>query len=295
MPTTKTATLRTRMALALIGAALAHLPLSGVHAAPPTATPEYRTDTRTSGDWWEPMRVGLRVGYTSLDDHSRIPEDSNADGMISADEVLAVSYMGSITELDAEQWYLPTDLYVQWELSPYWGLELGWDHLKAKTSTYWDGHSDGSFFLSGPHLGLYAAYANRTRFTPYVQAGIVYYSARFNPEEQWTVLMDDEVYAEWLAAGSPETWFDGRQQRLEADDAYGTFMMAGCEIALTETLSLEAFFKCVEMEVYAHWQNSQLFFDEAHPNGERRDTLDNGFFRYPASTTLIGLGIQYRF
>jgi opacity protein-like surface antigen len=261
----------------------------------PAGTPYRLQEQPSTSEWFTHIRIGTRLSHAELDDDKRRPSDRNADGDISPDEVLAVSYMGSITELEVEQLYIPTQFYVQWEVSPYWGIETGWDHLKTDTWTYWDGHTDGSFFLSGLHLGVYGRYPNRTRFTPYVEAGITWFSTDFNAEEQWTVMMDDETYTEWMEAGSPAEWFDGRQQHLNTDDAFGTVVMAGCEMAITETLSLELFARYINVDVYAHWTNTQLVFSDENPDGVRQESTDNGIFRYPLTTTALGLGIQYSF
>jgi len=280
--------------LLLLGLAASLLSVN-VQAEPSDGVPLTVLTPRPRARWLEHVNLGARTAYLFLDDDIRTPQDTNRDGEITANEVLAVSYMGSINQLEVDQWIIPSRLYAQIEFSRYCGLELGWEDYEVRTSTYWDGHSDGAFSLAGPLLGIYAKYANRTRFSPYVQAGVVWFGVNFSPDLRWTVMMDEETFQNWLAAGAPETWFDGVRQHLDTGDAIGTLLMAGCEVYLTESFSLEVFVRAIDVDVYGHWYNTRLFFEDGNPAGERRLSQENGTYRFPMSTTAFGLGIQYSF
>jgi len=99
------------------------------------------------------------------------------------------SFFGTITEISEKQDGWPNKIYLQYRLfdSPVW-FGLSYDHVTAHTMD--DGNGDGIPDASGgdgdeeiqgviPYLQ--AAWDNSTRLTPYAQAGIAYYQAKFLP------------------------------------------------------------------------------------------------------------------
>jgi hypothetical protein len=182
------------------------------------------------------------------------------------------SYFGTITEITEEQDGLPNKAYVQYRLfkSPVW-LGVSYDHLSAKTQDNVDIDGDGIYDLKGSDGSeeiqglipyLQAAWDNKTRFSPYVQAGIGFYQAKFKPN----------------------SWGDNHQRYVEATGNVTGFELAGgLNIRLYKNLSADLFAKTMKVEdITGDW-----YFNYGRNYG--------GPFIMTMSYTAFGAGLNYRF
>ncbi len=119
-------------------------------------------------------QVGTRFLQVKLQDNKR---GTPGDG----------SFFGTITQINEKQDEWPNKVYLQYRLfdSPFW-LGVSYDHVLARTmddlSLVPDGSgSDGDEEIQGVIPYLHAAWDNSSRFTPYAQAGIGFYHAKFLP------------------------------------------------------------------------------------------------------------------
>ena len=225
--------------------------------------------------WWEQTvryigrhaRLGTRWLHVALLDDKRKPQDTNGDGAITDPEILAVSYMGSINQLDVVQDDWPDKVFAQWEFCRYVGVEVSYEHIQAKTVTYWDGHTDGTFDLQGPMFSLYGALPNRTPFTPRAGVGVGFLSTYFDYNPAWH--------------NAP-----GITQYLDTDDASALIFYVGCSARLVKHLSLDIYARQMNTHVDAHYYMTS-------PEGA---LLDNrGWFNYPMENRAIGVGLRLEF
>lgn len=182
------------------------------------------------------------------------------------------SYFGTITEITEEQDGLPNKAYVQYRLfkSPVW-LGVSYDHLSAKTQDNVDIDGDGIYDLKGSDGSeeiqglipyLQAAWDNKTRFSPYVQAGFGFYQAKFNPN----------------------SWGNNRQRYVEATgNVTGIELAGGLNIRLYKNLSADIFAKTMKVEdITGDW-----YYNYGRNYG--------GPFIMTMSYTAFGAGLNYRF
>ena len=99
------------------------------------------------------------------------------------------SYFGTITEITEKQDGFPNKVYLQYRLfqSPVW-FGVSYDHVVAQTMDDGNGDGipdtsggDGNEEIQGVIPYLQAAWDNSSRFTPYAQAGLGFYHAKFLP------------------------------------------------------------------------------------------------------------------
>ncbi|MGQ9661343.1 MAG: hypothetical protein ACUVWX_03280 [Kiritimatiellia bacterium] len=221
----------------------------------------------------ERLRLGLRLVYRSLLDRKR---------------TLANTFLGSINELDLMQTSFPAGLFAQWLFNDYLAAEIAWEHLRVKTVTAFDKHTDGTFDLAGPMLTLIGRYPNRSRFTPAGGIGLFFINAEFENDPIWHNGFDfdrvEEYYA-WLEAGSPSWPNGGKQRTIDAKDARGTVFAAGCEIRIAKRFWGEVSLRFVQAAVDGHYYISRY-----------GKIIDNrGITSFPMSHLSCGIGLMYSF
>jgi hypothetical protein len=216
------------------------------------------------------LKIGTRITHQILLDAERTPRDDNGDGTISGDELLRVSFLGSIYKFDVQQNYAPFSPYAQWLVTDNWGVEVGWEHLRAKTYTWWDGHTDGTFDLRGPVLALFAHYRNDTRFTPSAGIGLALLGTKFDHDPDWEVVRQGPLII---------------NQRIETSDTQGFALFAACEVDVTDNLAAEFYCRYLNVSFDGHYTISV--------GGNVID--DRGITTYPMSSVCFGLGVSYAF
>jgi hypothetical protein len=160
------------------------VPVAPVVPVVPVATlvPDEVEVTETPAQVWQntSWQVGTRYMEFQLQDKQR---GTPGNG----------SFFGTISDITEKQDSVPNKVYVQYRLfkSPVW-IGVSYDHVTAQTMDDSNGDGvpdsgggDGSEEIQGVIPYVHAAWENPTRFTPYVQAGIGFYEAKFVPNSAW--------------------------------------------------------------------------------------------------------------
>ncbi len=180
------------------------------------------------------FRAGIRTLNISLKETQRGRKDGDA---------YVGTYMGSIMEIEGETdgGLTPAFIQVRPLPIPVW-IGVTRDRLSAKTLDY-DGsgaaQSDGSIELSSgwaPYVQI--TWPNRTRFTPYVEAGRFNYDVDFKESKGWSaggsrfVEVGDSVKGSEYAAGATiRLWkhlsVDFFMRKMSIDDVTGDWYFGG--------------------------------------------------------------------
>jgi len=257
--------LRLLVLMCLAGAAPAAQPVSPT--SPQRGTAIGRAWEATRHYLAEHVEIGSRWTHFSLHDDKRTPEDTNGNGEIDDDELLAVSFLGSIIELDPQNSDRLDRLFLQWSVNRYWGFELTYDEIRAKTYTFWDGHTDGTFELQGPILTVYGEVTMWNRITPRAGVGVAFFDGNFDHDPLWR-----------HAAGLLQT--------MDTENSTGIVYLLGCEIALNAHWALDLYARHTDAHIDAHytiaWEDGTVFDDR-------------GVTRFPMTNRAFGLGLVYSF
>ena len=181
------------------------------------------------------------------------------------------SFFGTISDITEKQDSVPNKVYVQYRLfkSPVW-IGVSYDHVTAQTMDDSNGDGvpdsgggDGSEEIQGVIPYLQAAWDNSTRFTPYVQAGIGFYEAKFVPNSAWG---------------------NNGQRYVEASsNIRGLELAGGLNVRLYKNLSADVFAKTMQVdEISGDW-----YFNYGNNYG--------GPFVMTMSYVAYRAGLNYRF
>lgn len=231
---------------------------TSVWAASPVAESKPVASDASALAGWE---IGTRVIYTELQN------DKQGRGtQINGD--WGGSYLGSLNYIDEEQDYVPSRLYVQYFFGEYLGAGLSYDKIEAQTGERDrggdpnnDGPGDGIVGGEGPLLYLVCRVPNKSIFVPFAEAGVAYYFSYFDEND----------------------WSDGGRRFMKTDDTAALVLAIGCDVKLTENLSINAYLRTVE--------NADIDIESW-----RRDADDperTGSF--PLDYYGVGLGVKYAF
>jgi hypothetical protein len=220
--------------------------------------------------WWpevqgflaKRLEVGARWTYFNLNDTRR--ENFDANGTFTG------GFLGSINQLNAKQEYWPLPV-VRFNVIPYAGIELSYDHIRAETRTYFDAHTDGTFDLRGPLVALYGRYPNKTRFTPSLGVGLAFYGTDFEEDAWW--------HGDTQPPGPVMQWIDTTRTT-------GYFLFVACDIAIYKQWSAELYARDMSADVDGHYTITT------------RDLTvidDFGTTKFPMSYWAAGLGVKYCF
>jgi len=197
------------------------------------------------------LEIGVRSTYFELHDSTRGPNEH---------------YMGSLDELIEEQDYLPLP-FINVRFGRYLALGLGYDQFRVKTWSRPEpgdgeiGHSDGTLDTAGPTISLQCYIPNRTRYTPFVEAGLLIYNTYFDHLPAWR-----------------DARGEVNSHVLEIHDENGYRLSLGCDISLTENSSLLVTVEHTSMKVDATY----------FLNGRLADTTT-----FPLDNTRYGVGLKY--
>jgi len=131
------------------------------------------------------LEVGTRMTRISLLDSSR-GEPNNG------------SFMGTSTQLQESQNYFPAKLFAQYRITQQFGAGIGYDRFSFTVGDWGvegagTGGSDGKATLSGPLFYAMGRYPNSTKFTPFCELGLAFYSASFSADANWASTNDKGV------------------------------------------------------------------------------------------------------
>jgi outer membrane protein W len=220
-------------------------PSSGLNAATPDWTDSVLKDH---------VDIGTRITAFSLEDSNRGDSDH---------------FYGSIDKLDAKQNYWPLKVFVDYKINSWWGFELTWDEVRAKTITKSDGHTDGVIEAGGPIMSVFGQYPNATIFTPYAGAGFTYLLGGFDDDHSWK---------------HPPTNPAIVDQTFSLDNTWGWVAYLGVSAQLTDHWSLDLYVRHMDAEL----KGSKTVVTAA-------ETQTDNSVRFPLDNDALGLGVRYSF
>jgi opacity protein-like surface antigen len=150
------------------------------------------------------------------------------------------NFLGSLWGLDPQQSWVPYP-YVEYRVVAAFGLGAAYDQLTVKTLDWANPEhtltaGDGDLRTRGAQVYAFARYANRTRFTPYVQLGWAFYSSQFLESPGWAApgrYFEVSGTNGWLvtAGARAALWrglaVDASYQHLHLDDVSAIAHLAG--------------------------------------------------------------------
>ena len=216
------------------------------------------------------LTIGYRPIYVHLQDSSRTPVDNNKNGQIDADELLRVSYLGSITGLQSQQDYFRSAIFARWDFWNYCGVEMTWEHIQAKTFNFWSKGTDGTFDMSGPMLAAVLQYPNESIFTPRVGAGVAFLSSTFNMDPYWHGTVVEAGIRNWLTT--------------QNDPGY--VVMGACDVDLGPAWALTFYARYMQAHIDGHYWLT-------YSDGTMLQ--DRGVTRFPMDSVAYGAGLEFRF
>jgi len=194
------------------------------------------------------LEIGTRsTGYSFTDDVQGDPFDG--------------SYLGSLNEVHESQNYAPVKVFAQYKLDNNIGFGVAYDQFEAATgsSPKAEDGGDGSFSLKGVYVYLLGSLPNETRFTPFVEVGLVAYGADF-AEKSW--------------------WYEDGRRVINPDNAVGTVVAIGCDIHVYEQWSIDVYLRRVNVDLDVDY----VFMERVHTSGT-----------FTLSHNEYGIGVKYRF
>jgi len=194
------------------------------------------------------LEIGTRsTGYTFKTDTKGAPFNG--------------SYLGSLNEIHEHQNYAPVKAYVQYKFSPYGGLGIAYDQFKVATGMSPSGEEsgDGTFELQGAYIYLLGAFENESRFTPYAELGVAFYSVDFNAKEWWT---------------------EGGRRVFNPENATGIALAIGCDVQVYKQWSVDLYLRYMDVDVDVDY----VFDRKYHTVG----TFEVSHYDY-------GIGVKYSF
>jgi len=177
--------------------------------------------TESSLRGWE---IGTRVIHTELQKTKQ-----GRGTQINGD--WGGTYLGSLNYIDEEQDYVPSRIYIQYFFSDFLGAGLSYDKIEAKTGEKkrggdpaLSGPGDGNVGGEGPIAYLVCRIPNNSIFVPFAEAGVAYYFSYFDEND----------------------WSDGGRRFMKTEDTAALVLAIGCDVKLTENLSINAYLRTVE-------------------------------------------------
>ena len=207
------------------------------------------------------------------------------------------TFLGTIDYLDADGGN-PFRIYAHWLFTPYYGIELTWDHVEATTMILYDGHSDGTIVMTGPVVVGFGCLpidsmigGKAVTFVPYAGIGFAILDASFSHEGWWHHGFPGEdpqeaerEYNEWVATGSPPWPNGGYERTMNLDNTIGLVVMAGCTTEVAENLSVEFYLRYMDAQV-----------DDEFTLSRYGDVFDRTYATFPMGNFAFGLGVKYAF
>ena len=176
------------------------------------------------------------------------------------------SFIGSLNQTTEEQDPAPFYIYLEYAITPYFGLGISYDQFKVKTLD--SGGGDGTFDLSGPILYGFGRFENGSAYTPFAEIGVAFYGVDFNPRDEWT-------------------FSDGGSNvinRFETENTTGFVLGGGLDIQIIEHLSANIYLRYVATDIDVDY----YFTPNSNTNPTATATFPGDHFAY-------GIGLKYTF
>jgi len=226
-------------------------------------------------DWSKHSLVALTQAETTLQNSRGPPAGANKKGLVG-DQLEAGtrsmyfillqdhrgtpfhnSFVGSITTLKEDQNFVPSRLFVQYKISPFFGIGGSYDRFGAEA---WDeGGTDGTAMLSGPLLYLLGCYPNATAFSPFCEIGTAFYSAKFR---------------------NSSTWGTEGNKMMNLNNTHGYYGALGCDIEVRKQWAINIYGRYMNVDVDGVFML----------NGKKREDII-----FTTSHLDFGLGVKYSF
>ncbi|MGE9289959.1 MAG: hypothetical protein ACQKBT_03150 [Puniceicoccales bacterium] len=199
------------------------------------------------------LRVGTRMLWYSLTDTESGEE---FDG----------SFIGSLNRTTEDQDPAPVYFYLEYAITPYFGVGMSYDQFKVVTLD--SGGGDGTFDLDGPILYGFARYENGSAFTPFAEIGVAFYGTDFNPKDEWT----------YSDGGSTVI------NRFDTDNSTGFVIAGGLDIEIIEHLSVNLYLRYVSVDIDVDYYFTPI-----------SNTTPSQTATFPGDHFAYGFGIAYTF
>jgi outer membrane protein W len=210
------------------------------------------------------LQIGTRMVYRSL---------TNADSGHQGGTYGSGTYLGTIYAMDEEQSYLPNKFFITYYFTKYFGFELAYDSMEAKTVA-WDiyndvNKTDGNASLSGPTVTLLGKFANSTPFSPYIGIGLGFFKGDFDEDSAWA---------------HDDTSLGSRDREMVVESITAVLLTSGLTWSFATNWLLDLSLQYVKAD-------PDVMFN-GYTNG-RLDTEQPGHF--PMDNVAFRLGIVYSF
>lgn len=205
----------------------------------------------------------------------------------------------NIKLLDEEQDLAPYKPFLQYHLSNYWAIELGYDQFKAITlNKAFDDVAefdrrwvDGALEWQPIMLTAQFRWPHfHKSFVPYVLGGVSYTKTSWKRNEWYYFgFPNPETYTTWTSQGNrPEDYPNNNYRRIFAvdDHCIGTIFGLGVDYFLMKNLALN-------LDWRYHWAQVKFKYTLAFNDGLDPISQDQGTFIL--DSWILGLGIKYLF
>ncbi|MEM0967122.1 MAG: hypothetical protein AAGJ81_13340 [Verrucomicrobiota bacterium] len=199
------------------------------------------------------LSIGTRVLWYSLTD-TESGEEFNG------------SFIGSLNRTTEEQDAAPVYFYLEYAISPYFGVGISYDQFKVKTLD--SGGGDGTFELDGPIIYAFGRFENGSAFTPFGEIGLAFYGTSFDARPEWTFSNGGTTVI----------------NRFEPDDSTGFVIGGGLDIEIIKHLSANIYLRYVSVDI-----DVDYFFSPFST------TTPLNTATFPGDHFAYGLGLKYTF
>ena len=176
------------------------------------------------------------------------------------------SFLGSINRTTEDQEPAPVYFYLEYAITPYFGLGISYDQFKVQTLD--SGGGDGTFELDGPILYGFGRFENGSAFTPFAEIGVAFYGNSFDAKDSWTFANGSETVV----------------NRFEPDDPTGFVIAGGVDIDLIDNLKANLYLRYTAVDFDVDY----IFT----PNSETEPFRSGSF---PGDHFSYGVGLSYTF
>ncbi|HMP76026.1 MAG TPA: outer membrane beta-barrel protein [Kiritimatiellia bacterium] len=211
---------------------------------------------------WE---IGTRILHIELDEDSRpgtLRPGADPSRQLSYDG----RFLGTISELDVDQQYLPVRLFAQYFFNKNFGVGISYDEVEAEARD--DFASDGTLSIRGPILYGVGRLATKNGFTPFAEVGAGFYFSDFDPNSAWAA---KGTFAE---------------KTMDTDDVIALVLGLGCDYAVAQNCSIHLYARAV--------LNATVDAKAYFPN-QGGKLVQNGEGEFPLDYYGFGIGVKYAF
>lgn len=246
---------------------------------------------------WIQSHIELAVRYTDYNYKRRHGSGSDDEYFIGSNDSIEAEDPGWGLHNLSLSWFpwagsaerVDSRVYNLFRVLECIGVEIGWDHLRAKTvtsaTTERPAYSDGTIIAKGPIISYVARIRNPSIITPYFGFGTIFYNDASATQDWWHYgFGSKEEYEQWRASGSPGDPNDGWRRTFQVSDSEGLCWYAGAVIEIDPNWKLDLFYRSTDVE----FDNNYQISSHGHVVEERHSKWD-------LSNDSYGLGLRYVF